>query len=62
MTELTRRIAACGGCESCRRLSKLGAIGEDIASAHPDFHVVTKELARYADDKKSGTPSNATSR
>jgi DNA polymerase-3 subunit delta' len=35
---------ACGKCESCR------AIG---AGAHPDYHVITKELARLYD--KSGT-------
>jgi DNA polymerase III subunit delta' len=35
---------ACGVCESCRALE---------AGTHPDFHVITKELARFID--KSGT-------
>ena len=49
-TELTGRVVACGACESCRRLDRPG--GDDIASTHPDFHVVTKELARYSENKK----------
>ena len=35
---------ACGVCESCRAME---------AGTHPDFHVITKELARFID--KSGT-------
>ncbi len=38
------RDDACGKCESCRAIA---------ANAHPDYHVVTKELARVYD--KSGT-------
>ena len=49
-TELTGRVVACESCESCRRLASPG--GDDIASTHPDFHIVTKELARYSEDKK----------
>jgi DNA polymerase-3 subunit delta' len=35
---------ACGACESCRAIS---------TGAHPDYHIITKELARLHD--KSGT-------
>src|SRR5580698_4774132 len=38
------RAEACGICESCRAME---------AGAHPDYHVIAKELARFID--KSGT-------
>ncbi len=51
---------ACGGCESCRLLDApppkpaKGDDGDDLpaaATAHPDLHIVNKELARYSSDK-----------
>ena len=44
--DLTGFVAACRSCPSCRLL------GDDAAAAgaHPDMHLVTKELARYSDD------------
>jgi DNA polymerase III delta' subunit len=41
--DLAGRVLACDGCESCRLVE---------AGTHPDFHVVTKELARYHDDSE----------
>jgi DNA polymerase-3 subunit delta' len=38
--DLTGRIAACGSCESCRLLQSNAGGG-----AHPDIHVINKELA-----------------
>jgi DNA polymerase-3 subunit delta' len=43
---LTGRISACRACASCRLLSE----GQAGGGAHPDLHVVTKELARYSDE------------
>ncbi len=40
--DLTGRIAACESCEACRLFE---------AGTHPDLHIVTKELARYSDDR-----------
>lgn len=39
--DLAGRVLACNGCDSCRLVE---------AQTHPDFHVITKELARYSDD------------
>ena len=39
------RISACGECRSCQLIDEADA-------AHPDLHVVTKELALYSDDSK----------
>jgi DNA polymerase-3 subunit delta' len=41
--DLTGRITACSTCESCRLIDS-----ED--GAHPDLHVITKELALFSDD------------
>lgn len=43
--DLAGRIAACGSCRSCRLLDAPAG----TAAAHPDLHVITKELARYSD-------------
>lgn len=37
-------ITACGACQACRLLRGQG-------NTHPDLHIVTKELARYSDDR-----------
>ncbi len=48
---------ACGACESCR-LADIVPPKEDkddesaLGVAHPDLHIITKELARYHDDAK----------
>ena len=47
---------ACGACESCRLISRDGNVDEDddeasLSSPHPDLHIITKELARYSDDR-----------
>lgn len=45
------QVVACNVCQSCRLL---GGIAHPVATAgdvaHPDFHVVAKELARYSQD------------
>ncbi len=43
----------CGDCESCRLLGTRAAGSDTAARAHPDFHVVTKELARFSDDRST---------
>lgn len=56
---LTGQITACGGCESCRLLRSLTTDDETdeaddthgLTTAHPDLHVVRKELARFNDEK-----------
>lgn len=58
-TTLTGQVTACDACESCRLLRNLNtentpedeneALG--LTSAHPDLHVVRKELARYSEDQ-----------
>lgn len=56
--DLTGRVSACGGCESCRLLKSLNTVNADspdndthgLSSAHPDLHVVRKELARFSED------------
>ncbi|MCC7193770.1 MAG: DNA polymerase III subunit [Phycisphaeraceae bacterium] len=47
--DLSGRIIACGACESCRLLS---GEGDDSTKAHPDLHIIRKELAIYDSDKK----------
>ncbi len=42
--DLSGRTAACGSCVSCGAMRR---------SAHADLHVVTKELARYSEDKQT---------
>ncbi|MBI1336040.1 MAG: hypothetical protein GC164_03655 [Phycisphaera sp.] len=46
--DLVGRVTACDSCQSCRLLSR-----SDAAAAHPDYHVVTKELARYSDERST---------
>ena len=44
--DLAGHVDACRSCPSCRLLeAETGLTG-----AHPDLHVITKELARYSDD------------
>jgi len=54
VTDLVGRQAACGECDSCKLLRELadsdGTENHANATAHPDLHVVTKELALYSDD------------
>ncbi len=49
--DLDQCLCSCGGCVSCLRLPS-GRPTTAIANepVHPDFHVVTKELARYSHD------------
>ncbi|MEM1445123.1 MAG: DNA polymerase III subunit delta' [Planctomycetota bacterium] len=55
-TTLTGETLACGHCASCKlfRPPPEDEAGDDDANAsgvaHPDLHVVTKELSRYSDD------------
>lgn len=64
--DLAGRVIACGSCKSCRLVdarnevdqpadARGGADDEPAAlgSAHPDLHVVTKELARYSEDRQT---------
>jgi hypothetical protein len=60
---LTGELSACDGCESCRLFD---AESHDVSASkdsnspeamnyvmggiHPDFHIITKELARFSDD------------
>ena len=50
--DLAGQTIACGSCASCRRLNSDEEISSSSEShqAHPDLHVVTKELARFSDD------------
>jgi len=56
VTDLHGNRAACGTCASCKlfRATEEAIDSDDhtaaLASAHPDLHVVTKELALYDDD------------
>jgi len=55
--DLAGRVGACGACASCRALDAAPDDGgradeASLGSAHPDLHVITKELARYDDDAK----------
>lgn len=43
--DLTGQTRACGSCESCRLI-------DSPNSAHPDLHLITKELARYHSDPR----------
>ncbi len=47
-TNLTGAVEACGACPSCRLLPADADRPEAIA--HPDLHVIRKELAAYSDD------------
>ncbi len=44
--DLSGEMSACGGCESCSLIE-----AED--AAHPDLHVITKELALFSDDAQT---------
>jgi len=56
--DLTGRVIACDACPSCRLLTGLTPDAESnpdddtagLTTAHPDLHVIRKELARYSDD------------
>ncbi|HEX7010913.1 MAG TPA: DNA polymerase III subunit, partial [Phycisphaeraceae bacterium] len=58
-TDLAGRIVACGACASCRLMEAKDPPTDDdqqpqaLAWAHPDLHVVTKELARYNEDRST---------
>lgn len=51
--DLAGRKSACGGCPSCLAFRADPADDSPDAIAHPDLHVVNKELARYSDDKQT---------
>lgn len=56
--DLAGRVIACDACPSCRLLTGLSpeqqtTEGDDthgLTTAHPDLHVIRKELARFSDD------------
>lgn len=57
-TDLTGQKTPCGTCQSClllRSTSTEPAPGQNsitaAASAHPDLHILTKELAKFSDDR-----------
>ena len=60
LTDLHGNQSACGQCPSCKLFQSLESADEDdqtnddpaavLASAHPDQHIITKELALYDDD------------
>ncbi|MEM6853622.1 MAG: DNA polymerase III subunit [Planctomycetota bacterium] len=58
-SDLAGRKSACGGCASCLTFRDRGGDeagvdeGDTPDIAHPDLHVVNKELARYSDDKQT---------
>lgn len=50
-TSLTGQVMACDSCASCKLMRQSGLTDEGVStSAHPDFHLITKELARFSDD------------
>ncbi len=53
-TTLTGEVMSCGQCAACRLFRKPADKDNDENQtspvAHPDLHVVTKELSRYSDD------------
>lgn len=56
--DLAGRITACGSCKSCLAFRMDNDSNEQNLDAfpgvaHPDLHVVNKELARYSDDKQT---------
>ncbi|GAB4108536.1 MAG: hypothetical protein Kow00105_15840 [Phycisphaeraceae bacterium] len=56
----TPRTSACGRCDSCRLFRAVDVLdhddGEDelaaLTTAHPDLHIVRKELAMFSEDPK----------
>ena len=47
-------VEACGVCESCRLIDRAFESSDDttasLGGAHPDLHIVTKELAHFSND------------
>ena len=56
ITQLTGDIEACGGCPSCAMLPRPASDATDGTDApppaHPDLHVVCKELALHSEDRE----------
>jgi DNA polymerase III subunit delta' len=65
VTDLAGQAAACGSCASCKLLRTPADHTHDdapadsdsddslgLTTAHPDLHVIRKELAKYSDDKQ----------
>ena len=58
-TGLTGQVSACDSCESCRLLRSLSQEDDadeendthGLTTAHPDLHVIRKELARFNEDR-----------
>lgn len=50
--DLAGRVSACGGCVSCLAFRQDPGDESPDAIAHPDLHIVNKELARYSDDRQ----------
>lgn len=56
VTDLQGNALACGTCHSCKLFESLNQAEDSddptaaLRSAHPDLHIVTKELALYSDD------------
>lgn len=56
LTDLHGNLSACGGCASCKLFDALTDAEESndptasLTSAHPDLHIITKELALFSDD------------
>ncbi|MCE9591269.1 MAG: hypothetical protein K8S99_12170 [Planctomycetes bacterium] len=49
--DLSGNVAACGACESCKLIPDRP--GAAASSAHPDLHLVVKELALYSEDRQT---------
>ena len=64
-TDLAGRLGPCGGCDACRLLARDQAVDADADAAeaeaavedshHPDLHLVSKELARFSEDRSTRT-------
>ena len=62
-SDLAGRVEACGSCGSCKLLGQVnhdsesdGTSGDKpdvLGNAHPDLHVITKELAHYSDNRQT---------
>lgn len=56
VTDLHGNLSACGLCASCKLFDSLKDAEENndptgnLTSAHPDLHIITKELALFSDD------------
>ena len=56
VTDLHGNASACGHCASCKLFNSLNEAEENddptaaLRSAHPDLHIITKELALFSDD------------